>query len=63
MKKGEKIFNSSILNTQFIGSIDDEVMVGSIKGIIPRIAGPAWITGFNQFVLDPEDPLNEGFLI
>lgn len=63
MKKGEKLYNHSILDTQFIGSIDEETTVGGLKGIVPRIAGPAWITGFNQLVLDPDDPLNEGFLI
>lgn len=57
------IENSSILDTTFYGSIDGLAGIGGIKGIIPRIAGPAWITGFNQLVLDPEDPLSEGFLI
>ena len=30
--------------------------------LIPTIAGRAWITGFNQLVLDPEDPFPAGFL-
>lgn len=63
MNKDEILENSSILDTTFYGSIDGLTEVGGIKGIIPRIAGPAWITGFNHLVLDPEDPLNEGFLI
>ena len=63
MGMGQIIENSSILDTTFKGSIDALVDVGGRKGIIPRIAGPAWITGFNQLVLDPEDPLSEGFLI
>ena len=29
----------------------------------PKVTGRAWITGFHQFVLDPEDPLPEGFRI
>jgi len=29
----------------------------------PKVAGRAWLTGFHQFVLDPEDPLPEGFRI
>jgi trans-L-3-hydroxyproline dehydratase len=63
MLPGEILENKSILNTTFYGSIDGLKEIGGIKGIVPRIAGPAWITGFNQLVLDPEDPLNEGFLI
>jgi len=63
MAPGEVLENSSILNTIFHGSIDELTEIGGIKGIVPRIAGSAWITGFNQLVLDPEDPLKEGFLI
>ena len=29
----------------------------------PKVTGRAWITGFHQFVLDPDDPLPEGFRI
>ena len=63
MAPEEVLENRSILNTTFYGSIYGLAEIGGIKGIVPRIAGPAWITGFNQLVLDPEDPLNEGFLI
>lgn len=60
---GEVLENDSILDTTFKGVIKEEVMVGDKKGIVPIISGSAWITGFNQLVLDPEDPLPEGFLI
>ena len=63
MSVGQVIDNSSILNTTFRGTIDDELDVGGKKGIIPSIAGSAWITGFNQLVVDPTDPLKNGFLL
>jgi len=63
MKPTEELENASIIDTRFKGSIDEVVTVGGLKGIIPRIAGSAWITGFNQLVLDPADPLPEGFLV
>ena len=63
MTPEETLENNSILDTTFYGSIDGLAEIGGIKGIVTRIAGPAWITGFNQLVLDPEDPLSEGFLI
>ena len=63
MSQDEILENSSILNTIFVGSIDALTEVGGIKSIVPRIEGPAWITGFNHLVLDPEDPFEEGFLI
>lgn len=63
MSVGQVIDNDSILNTTFRGTIDSELEIGDKKGIIPRIAGTAWITGFNQLVVDPFDPLKNGFLL
>jgi proline racemase len=28
---------------------------------VPEIEGAAWITGEHTFVIDPDDPLKEGF--
>lgn len=63
MDPGQVLENYSIVNTMFRGSIDGLANVGQVKGIIPRIAGQAWITGFSSLVLDPDDILPEGFLI
>jgi proline racemase len=30
---------------------------------VPSIAGRAWITSFNQLVLDPSDPFQRGFVV
>jgi proline racemase len=35
--------------------------VGDYPAVVPTISGTAWITGFAQYVLDPEDPFSEGF--
>ncbi|MGB9819553.1 MAG: proline racemase family protein, partial [Thermovenabulum sp.] len=37
--------------------------VGPYKAVIPEITGNAFITGFNQMVIDPEDPVKYGFLL
>ena len=63
MTPEEELNNGSIIDTRFRGTIEGTVTVGGIPGIVPRIAGSAWITGFNQLVLDPTDPLPEGFLV
>lgn len=63
MNPAEELDNGSIIGTRFRGTIDETVLVGDKRGIIPRITGSAWITGFNQLVLDPTDPLPEGFLV
>ena len=31
--------------------------------IVPAITGRAWITGFHQLVVDPTDPLADGFTL
>ncbi len=60
---GEKITSESIIGTLFKGKIVSETKVGKFKAIIPEITGQAYITGFHQFVIEPEDPLKNGFLI
>lgn len=58
---GEDFIYESILGTMFKGRILEETMVGSYKGIIPEITGSAYITGFNHFVIDEDDPVKYGF--
>ncbi|MCW8891744.1 MAG: proline racemase family protein, partial [Deltaproteobacteria bacterium] len=31
--------------------------------IIPEVEGSAHITGRNEFLIDPEDPLKRGFIL
>ncbi len=61
MKPGQKLLHRSILGTEFTGTILEETPVADVRGIRSRVAGLAWIVGFNQLVLDPDDPLPEGF--
>ena len=37
--------------------------VGEYDAVITEVSGTAHITGFNNIVLDPDDPLPEGFRI
>lgn len=58
---GEPFIHESVLQTKFKGEILQETKVGPYQAIIPQITGNAYITGFNQLVIDPEDPLKYGF--
>ena len=60
---GEKFQAASIIATKFEGTPLAAVPESGYEAIIPKVAGPAWITGFNKFVLDPADPVPEGFLL
>lgn len=52
-----------ILGTCFGGEAVSSEQRGGITYVKPRISGTAYITGFHHFVLDPRDPLPEGFRI
>jgi proline racemase len=38
-------------------------MIGDKPGIIPSIAGQAWLTGTHQHMLDPTDPYPHGYIV
>lgn len=57
----EDFIYESITGTVFKASAIEEVMVGQYKGIIPKVTGKAYVTGFNHFVINDDDPLKHGF--
>ena len=62
LKVGEKFYYESILGTIFEGEILGTTKVGDYDAVIPQITGSAYITGFNHFVIDEEDPVKYGFV-
>jgi proline racemase len=60
---GQDFVHEGILGTTFTGRLLRETKVGSYPAVVPAISGRAWITGFAQYVLDPEDPFPEGFTV
>lgn len=59
----EEFVYESILGTLFKGEVIEKEMIGTIEAIRPKITGSAFITGFNNLVIDPEDPVKHGFLL
>lgn len=59
----EKFVYESITGTMFKGRILETTKVGEFNAIVPEITGSAYITGFNHFVIDPDDPLKHGFAL
>ncbi len=55
--------HEGILGTRFIGRLIGETRVGPYAAVTPTLSGQAWITGFAQYVLDPDDPFPEGFTV
>jgi proline racemase/trans-L-3-hydroxyproline dehydratase len=63
LKINEPFVYESITGTMFTGFVKEEVMVGNHRAIVPLIRGKAFITGFNHFIIDEEDPLKYGFTL
>jgi proline racemase len=60
----QNFVHESIIGTLFTGCLVEETQLTSeIIAVVPTIEGRAWISGFQQFVVDPEDPFPAGFLI
>lgn len=64
-KLGERgsFVHESITDGQFTGEILSFTKVGPYDAVIPKVTGNAFITGFHQFVVDPNDYLPKGFLL
>jgi proline racemase len=59
----EEFVNESFIGTRFIGRLVGATTVGDLPAVVPEITGRAWITGTAQYLLDPEDPFPDGFLL
>jgi len=55
--------NTSPLGTTFQGRIVKELQMGDTPAIVGEIRGSAYITGVHEFIVDPRDPFQEGYLI
>lgn len=61
---GKNFVHQSIIGSLFTGQLIQQVqLTNEISAVIPTIEGRAWITGFQNLVLDPEDPFSAGFLV
>jgi len=63
LKKGEAFIHESIIGSKFIGRIEEVVSWEGMTAIIPSIEGWARMTGFNQIMIDEEDPYPLGFQV
>ncbi len=59
----EDFHHEGILGTIFTGRLIRQAEVGPYPAVVPTLSGQAWITGFAQYVVDPEDPFPNGFTV
>jgi 4-hydroxyproline epimerase len=63
LKIGEAFIHESFIGSKFIGTVVEETSIGTIKAIIPSIQGWAKIFGYNNIIIDDEDPYAHGFQV
>lgn len=59
----QSITIESIIGTSFSGKIIRETTFGPYPAIVPQVEGTAHITGRHEFIIDPDDPLKNGFIL
>jgi len=60
---GEPQVIESIVGSRFTGRAVEETTFGPHNAIVPEVEGTAHITGAHTFIIDPDDPLKDGFLL
>lgn len=55
--------HEGILGTTFTGRLIETTHSGPYAAVVPLLSGQAWITGFAQYVVDPDDPFPNGFTV
>ncbi len=63
IKVGGSFRNKGVLDVVYKGECLEEVDFYGKKAVIPAITGRSWIYGFNNLILDPTDPFQEGFTV
>ena len=59
----EPFVNTSPLGTKFQGRLVEKTRLGSTDAVVAEIRGSAFITGIHEFIMDPTDPFQKGYLL
>lgn len=63
VKKGQPLIVESIIGSRFTGKVVESTTYGGFPAVISEVEGTAAITGRNEFLFDPDDPLAQGFVL
>jgi len=63
LRLNEAFINTSPLGTTFEGRLVEETRLGDTIAVVAEVRGSASITGVHEFIIDPQDPFQEGFLL
>jgi trans-L-3-hydroxyproline dehydratase len=60
---GDPFVIESLIGTRFTGRVVRETTFGEYAAVVPEVEGNAWITGRHEFLIAPDDPLRDGFIL
>jgi len=63
LKVGEDFIHESFIGSQFIGRVEEKTTLSGITAIIPSIKGWAQVYGYNNIIIDDDDPYAHGFQV
>ncbi len=63
LRPGKTMQIESIIDSVFTGSVVEVTRYGPWQAVIPEVAGTAHLTGMHTFIVDPDDPLRDGFIL
>ncbi len=63
LERGATLVHESVIGTEFEARVVGECEVAGRPAVVTEVAGRASLTGFHQFVLEPDDELGTGFLL
>lgn len=63
LAENEPFAVESIIGSKFVGSYTATTQCGEYQAVYPKVRGTAHITGRHEFMVDPEDPVGEGFFL
>ena len=63
LKLNEEFVHESIIGSIFRARAVEETRVGPYLAVVPEVTGRAHLIASNQFLIDPDDPHKNGFLL
>lgn len=60
---GDRLTSRSTIGGEFRVELLGTTEVGGRPAVLPRVTGRAWVFGFQQLGVDPDDPLAAGFML
>lgn len=63
LKLGESFVHESFIGSTFVGKVEEETVLDGKLAIVPSIQGWAQVTGYNNIIIDDDDPYAHGFQV